>query len=288
MKRGELSVRQIAKLQSITPQWVNALYRSWKLTKKFPHPGKCGRKPRPVNIIVEELVLSAFSEYPINALELEDVIQRSYGIRVPHNTIHKILRSHNLAMRQPSKEKRRKWVRFERKHSNSLWHADWTTLGGSWFVAFQDDASRKIVGYGVFPSPTSLHSVEVLKRAINENGKPKAILTGRDIQFYASAAGGKERGGTAFQAYLKENGIGHILGRVNHPQTNGKIERFFGELKRKLHLFKSLDDFIWWYNNVRPHLSLKWDVLETPAQAFARKTPKRLKMQMEVVSRGVL
>ena len=33
-------------------------------------------------------------------------------------------------------------------------------------------------------------------------------------------------------------GIHHILARVRHPQTNGKIERFHGGLQRKLHPFE--------------------------------------------------
>ena len=45
-----------------------------------------------------------------------------------------------------------------------------------------------------------------------------------------------------------ENGIKHIVGRVNHPQTNGKIERFYGTLEAKT-CFESIDEFIEWYNN---------------------------------------
>jgi hypothetical protein len=30
-----------------------------------------------------------------------------------------------MAMDEYNKKKQRKWVRYERKHSNSLWHMDW-------------------------------------------------------------------------------------------------------------------------------------------------------------------
>ncbi len=76
-----------------------------------------------------------------------------------------------------------------------------------------------------------------------------------------------------FREFLKENGIRHILARVNHPQTNGKIERFFGLLEQKLHLFDSVGEFVHWYNYVKPHMSLNFDELETPYQAFLRKLP---------------
>jgi len=34
-----------------------------------------------------------------------------------------------------------------------------------------------------------------------------------------------------------------------------------------------MDEFIDWYNNKRPHMSLNLDELETPYQAFLRKLP---------------
>ena len=61
---------------------------------------------------------------------------------------------------------------------------------------------------------------------------------------------------------------------MNHPQTNGKVERFFGTVKRKLDRFNSVDELAEWYNFVRPHMSLNLDVIETPYGAFIRKMPK--------------
>ncbi len=80
---------------------------------------------------------------------------------------------------------------------------------------------------------------------------------------------------------------------MNHPQTNGKLERLHGELQRKLHEFVDVAGalgtanltsvqpiesdviarFVRWYNYERPHDSLDTSKLETPAQAFARKMP---------------
>jgi len=44
--------------------------------------------------------------------------------------------------------------------------------------------------------------------------------------------------------FLAENGIKHIIGRVNHPQTNGKIERFYGTLEAKIRYFDTTDEFV--------------------------------------------
>jgi transposase InsO family protein len=99
----------------------------------------------------------------------------------------------------------KKWIRCERKYSNSLWHTNWTlTQGMGWLIAYLDDASRFIVGYGLFQEATSQHSVEVLKQAIDEHGKPASILTDRGIQFYANEAEERQRGSTVFEVSRRE------------------------------------------------------------------------------------
>lgn len=35
--------------------------------------------------------------------------------------------------------------------------------------------------------------------------------------------------------------------------------------------FDSINEFVDWYNRIRPHMSLNFDELETPEQAFYRK-----------------
>ncbi len=87
-------------------------------------------------------------------------------------------------------------------------------------------------------------------------------------------AGRPRKDVTEFEDYLDKNGIRHILAMINHPQTNGKLERFYGEVERKSHLFKDIHELTDWYKNIRPNMSLNLDVLETPSQAYVRKLPK--------------
>ena len=69
------------------------------------------------------------------------------NIHIPHNTIHKVLKANNIARDDIKKRNRRKWIRYERAYSNSLWHADYKQLNDKWLIMYQDDASRFIVGY---------------------------------------------------------------------------------------------------------------------------------------------
>jgi len=132
-----------------------------------------------------------------------------------------------------------------------------------------------LLGHGIFKEATTDNSVNVLERAIAKYGCPREILTDRGTQFYASEGERKEKGISRFEAYLAEKGIRHILCRVSHPQTNGKLERFYGVYDQKKHQFKDIDEYVNWHNEVKPHLSLNLENLETPIQAFHRKKPPK-------------
>jgi len=157
-----------------------------------------------------------------------------------------------------------------------MWNTDWKKLDdGRWFLCYQDDASRFIVHHGVFAEATADNALAVLREAIAKHGKPASILTDHGSQFYANQAEYKKRGASDFEQELVRLEIKHILARVNHPQTNGKLERFHGEIVRKQKWFDTIDELVHWYNNIKPHMSLDWDNLETPAQAFVRKMPEK-------------
>ncbi len=85
----------------------------------------------------------------------------------------------------------------------------------------------------------------------------------------------KEKGISQFEAFLANNEIKYIIGRVNHPQTNGRLERFHGLYEQKRLQFKSIDEYVQWHNEIKPHLSLNIEALETPIQAFHRKRPPK-------------
>ena len=144
-------------------------------------------------------------------------------------------------------------------------------MRGQWLIAYEDDASRFIAGHGVYPTLTSPYSVEVLNAAIRKHGKPKSILSDHGTTFYAVESVAREKGLTEFEKYLLKNKIRFITGRVDHPQTNGKIEKFFDIFENKVKFFSSIYEFMYWYNHVRPHGAFDLSKLETPIQIFYRR-----------------
>ena len=61
--------------------------------------------------------------------------------------------------------------------------------------------------------------------------------------------------------------------RICRPQSNGKLERFFQTYETHRWRFDSLEPFLEYYNDHRPHQSLRYDDLETPSEAFDRLLP---------------
>jgi putative transposase len=272
MKECGLSSSEIAFIQKVTSRRVNQIYLYYKKTGSRPILKPPGRPEEPLEEKEIKRIREIHYEYKVGACLIE-IMLRLEGIKVSHNKIHKYLADNGLSKEEPNKKKQRSYVRYEREHSMSLWHTDWKKLTGTnkWLIAYEDDASRMIMAWEVFDSPTTEASLEVLYKAIKTYGKPKAILTDRGTQFYASAKEKKAQGECKFQTVLKELGIEHILSGVSHPQTNGKIERFYGTVEQKLKHFKSIEEFMNFYNKKRPHMSLNLDVLETPEKAFYRK-----------------
>lgn len=229
-----------------------------------------GRKIIPITQEEATLILEMYRKYKVNALYLENVIANETGIRINHNKIHRVLRMNSLAGKSKKKWIRRKWVRYEREHSNSLWHTDWHEIKdprwkGEWLTAYEDDASRFIAGYGYHETFRSTYSVQALERAMKDHGRPASILSDHGTTFYSMESERREKGMTEFERCLLKHKIRFILGRVNHPQTNGKIEKFFDIFESKIKWFNSIDDFMAWYNNVRPHGALD---LKTPVEAY--------------------
>lgn len=109
--------------------------------------------------------------------EQEVFISKLYNLKISHNRIHAIMVSEGMSVEEFRKHTRKKWIRYERDYSNSLWHTDWheikdTRWKGRQLIAYEDDASRFIVGYGVFDNATSDNSVSVLQQAIVKHGRP--------------------------------------------------------------------------------------------------------------------
>ncbi|MCK5024381.1 MAG: transposase family protein [Thermoplasmata archaeon] len=89
----------------------------------------------------------------------------------------------------------------------------------------------------MYDNATTENVIQTLESGFEEFGYPREILTDHGTQFIACKKDKKGNSKHRFPEFLETRGIKHILARVHHPQTNGKIERFFGTLEQKRNLF---------------------------------------------------
>jgi transposase InsO family protein len=184
---------------------------------------------------------------------------------------------------------------FERAKPNQLWQTDLFTFmlkrqnRRVYLVAFMDDHSRFVTGYGLHATQSAALVIEVLRAALAAYGVPAEILTDNGSQYITW------RGKSQFSRELEKRGIKQIVAHPRRPQTLGKIERFWGSLWRECvetSVFVDLADarqriglYIDHYNLQRPHQGIGGLV---PADRFFSAAPEVLKTLKERVAANAL
>jgi transposase InsO family protein len=204
-------------------------------------------------------------------------------------TIARILVRRGLVRPQPRKRPRSSYRRFQASRPNELWQSDWTgwhliDRDGLWrpvaIAGTLDDHSRLLVGIGAGSGDGTSELVwAVMAAAIGAHGVPMSSLTDNGL-CYSTKHHGRDLRPAAFETNLAALGCQSIASSPYHPQTCGKIERFWQTLKKWLRaretshgtyrtlaaLNRDLTVFAEYYNTRRPHRALAG---RTPAAVFA-------------------
>ena len=258
---------QARKIAGISIRRVNQVWNEYQLTNEVPDIGKRnGRPSKPVEEWEIDMVRQTYQKYRVSADTLERLILRDFQEHIGHNRIHKILLILGFAKKKNKKDIRKKdWIRYERRHSLTAVHIDWHYDRKIYVFAVIDDASRKLLALLECDSATTYNSIRGMELALQQ-GKIKQCISDHGAQFISNVDGDSK-----FKAFLNAKSIKQILCRVKHPQSNGKVERWFEAYDRHRSAFETKEGFVDWYNEIRPHRALNFEVLETPAQAFVRK-----------------
>jgi transposase InsO family protein len=207
---------------------------------------------------------------------ISDLLVRGPALPASPGAVARVLHEAGYELEEVSTRPHPDKIRhFERARPNQLWQTDLFTFvlkrqnRRVYLVAFLDDHSRFIVGYGLHASQSSALVLEVLRAAIASYGSPEEILTDNGSQYVTW------RGKSAFSRELDKRGIKQVVAAPRRPQTLGKIERFWGTLWRECvesAVFIDLGDaqrriglFIDHYNFQRPHQGIDGVV---PADRF--------------------
>lgn len=279
-----LTAAQAAEKFGVSKRWVNKLlvkYKAGGLKALQPLSKRPQKSPNRTSSAMEnrivklrlELKEAGFDAGPASiAARL-----RLLGKKPPAiSTIRRILHKHQLIVPQPKKRPRNSYIRFEASQPNETWQSDfthWQLADGTdvEILNFLDDHSRFLLGCRAYSPVTGTNVVDLFMELVIEFDPPQSTLTDNGRVFTARSGNGKNK----FEYKLADLGVLQKNSSPNHPQTQGKIERFHQTLK--LHLAqKPKAESLWMlqqqlnyfrdrYNHDRPHKALNG---KTPAHAY--------------------
>jgi len=241
-----------------------------KVGDKLFEVGVVGRKKLGINSKCKDKIMQEWQKYQCGSVKLFRIMKNK-GFGISQRQIQKIFDELKLTAPCPKRRGQRKYCSYRWPEGFLVLHTDWSICPKTkkQIIAYIDDHSRFILGYGIYDKSTTENTLKCLYRVLFDYGIPYAIITDRGAQFFANKIGKNKKGKTKFQETLEDLGIKHIVARAHHPQTNGKIERWFGTYKREFNdRFKDISEYIKFYNFERPHQRLDY---KTPAEVFFKK-----------------
>ena len=269
----------VAEQFEISRRRIQQLTKEYRETGEIPQLETPGRRPYadyPDDL--EKRVLDLRQRLGAGAVVIAHVLRIRDDLSLANNRVHEILQEHDHVIKNPTKQgRKRPWVRFEREYAAVTVHMDWYHNDrGQQVLAVEDDASRRVFDMIETDSSSASQAVELLASVDEEFDSPVPVLeviTDHGSEFVNPRQDDRPCLDHEFERYLHDNDIEHTLCKVGRPQSNGKIERFFQTYEKHRERFGTLDEFLTFYNEERPHMSLDWDRLETPAEAFGRLVP---------------
>jgi len=297
--RGQLSFSELCRRHGISRKTG---YKWLTRYKQSGFSGLCDRSRKPRSSPsrssdgTEQAVLTVRKEHPVWGGRKIRRVMLNEGIEatVPApSTISNILRRHGL-LGCGTREGSKPLQRFERAEPNDLWQMDfkgWIGLGNGkrcYPLTILDDHSRYNISLEACGSEKERTVRPRLQKAFRRYGLPRQILCDHGSPWGTGVnESGQQTGTPKLEVWLMRLGVELIHGRVRHPQTQGKEERFHRTLKAEVlkreslwrdlwHCQKAFDHWQQIYNEKRPHDSLNEQTPSIRYRLSTRSYPERL------------
>jgi transposase InsO family protein len=283
-------VAEVASAYGVARSWVYELLARYQAEGEAafePRSRRPRTSPAAISGEVVALIIALRKELAGQGLDAgPDTIcwhlEHHHRIRVSAATVSRYLTRHGLVANEPRKRPKSSYVRFAAEQPNECWQSDFThypLAGGTdtEILTWLDDHSRYALSVTARRPVTGPIVLDAFRACCSAHGIPASTLTDNGMVYTTRFSGG--RGGrNAFEHELRRLGVRQKNGKANHPQTQGKVERFQQTLKKWLaaqhpppetlaQLQALLDAFTAYYNTRRPHRSLSHRA--TPATAYA-------------------
>lgn len=237
----------------------------------------------------EAMIVAYRKEYPaIGAVKIHRMLTNEGFTGLPSaRTINSILKRNGLIAKEAS-QAATPLQRFEKAYPNEMWQADFK---GHFLMKngvrchplnILDDCSRFNICCYPLLSETYAEVRPQMERLFMEYGMPFSFLCDNGNPWGTA----QSTGYTRFEVWLMELGVLTLHGRIRHPQTQGKDERFNGSFTREFLKYNQIEDlndavqklakYRDFYNNKRPHFAIDLDVPVSKYSPSTRKYPERI------------
>ena len=205
------------------------------LEDRRPHPGRVWN--RIADDVRQEIVALALDEPDLSPRELAVRFTDTQKHFVSEASVYRILKAHDLVT-SPAFVVIKAADEFKDKTTrpNELWQTDFTyrkVIGWGWYYlsTILDDFSRYVVAWKLCTTMQAEDVMATLDLALHASGcdRPTVLHRPRLLSDNGSSyiAGDLAK-------WLERKGMEHVRGAPNHPQTQGKIERWNLTLKNRI------------------------------------------------------
>lgn len=274
------TVEQLCQAHNIHRKDIRKYYERWikggrERSSLLPH--KRGPKVGKYKLLSKEeerIIIKIHRRLAANEFEIFHLLKNDFNVHPSVSTIYRTFKRYPL-----NKQRKQKVKRYEKRYPGELLHADTYYLSKSimlerkqyYLFGIIDDCSR--IAYSQII--TALNSAEVSKAFFKSvqfylaHGIiPERVMTDNGAEFTAFTSL-KARKTHFFETMLNIVGVDHTYTRPYHPQSNGKIERFWRIVNQEclfhldfgqtLDTFSSeLSGFLYRYNYQRRHGALNY------------------------------
>jgi transposase InsO family protein len=230
-------VREVARDYGVARSWVYELlarYRAEGEAAFEPRSRRPKTSPSAVSADAAELIVRLRKELSGQGLDagphtIAWHLEHHHRVRVSAATVHRYLARAGLVAPAPRKRPRASWVRFAAEQPNECWQSDfthWRLADGTKteILAWLDDHSRYALSVTAHQVVTGAIVLAAFRAACAAHGIPASTLTDNGLVFTTRLAAARSR--NDLETELATLGITQKNGKPNHPQTQGKVERF--------------------------------------------------------------
>jgi transposase InsO family protein len=288
------SQSEVALAYGVSQGWISRLMARYRLEgeaafeplSRAPKTRPNATPPATVELVVELRKKLAGAGLDAGADTIIWHLAHHHRVELARSTVNRILVDAGEVTAAPRKRPKSSYVRFAAEMPNECWQSDFThyrltTAQGSpgadvEILTWLDDCSRYALSVTAHARVSGPIVLTTFREAVAAYGIPASTLTDNGMVFTTRYSGGKG-GRNHLEHELRKLNVRQKNGQPNHPQTQGKVERFQQTLKKWLRaqrrqpttiteLQALIEIFIATYNNDRPHRSLPRQA--TPATIY--------------------